>query len=213
MHLGSNLIWKYDLAKKGPLTEGMKLPVGALVFTGDSESSHPHIGRYTGGGWVTEATGAKGGVIQSKLNCGKWKWWGLEKGVTYDFIPEEAEKPAETAKPKDPATWPTLRKGNKNTYVKQMQQMLDKLGYNLGICGIDGDFGTATEKAVEQFQKDHGLTVDGICGPKTLEALRKAVENPEPQPAEKKYRITVTGLTKAQADEIQKKYGGTVAAE
>ena len=52
-----------------------------------------------------------------------------------------------------------------------MQSILEKLGYDLGPCGVDGDFGRMTEKAVKAFQQDHGLKVDGICGPKTFAAL------------------------------------------
>ena len=43
----------------------------------------------------------------------------------------------------------------------------------LGI--IDGDYGRGTEAAVKSFQKDHELTADGICGPKTWGALDAAI--------------------------------------
>ena len=85
IHSGSNLIWKYDLEKKGALTNDTDLPVGALVFTGN-DSQKPHIGTYTGGGMVTEAAGAKTGCVQSALHS-KWKYWGLEKGVQYSGEP------------------------------------------------------------------------------------------------------------------------------
>lgn len=221
IHSGSNLIWDCDLAKKGKLTAGMELPVGALVFTG-TDAKKPHVGVYTGNGIVTEATGAKKGVIQSKLTDSKWKYWGLLKKVSYEFVPgtdkpAEPAKPQEAAKPAEPASLPTLRRGNKNKYVTQLQKDLAALGYSLGICGIDGDYGTATESAVKAFQKDHQLVQDGVTGPKTWAAIQAAVEKqetkPAEKPAEKKYRITVTGLTEAQAEEIQKKYGGTVTAE
>lgn len=83
IHSGSNLIWNCDLKEKGALTEGQVLPEGALVFTGTKDSK-PHVGTYTGDGMVTEASGAKTGVIQSNLHGGKWKWYGLVKGVEYD---------------------------------------------------------------------------------------------------------------------------------
>ena len=204
IHSGSNLIWKYDLAKKGALTAGMQLPVGALVFTGDTADKHPHIGTYTGGGWVTEAAGAKDGVIKSLLTNKKWKWWGLEKGVTYEFIPGSAPAEEQQADKQEAGTkMTTIRKGNKGTVVKQMQQMLDKLGYNLGICGVDGDYGVATEKAVKEFQRDNGLKQDGICGPKTWEALQEAVEKLNTKP-EEHYTVTITGLTKDQAEGLCK---------
>ena len=207
IHSGSNLIWNCDLAKKGQLTDGMELPVGALVFTGTA-SKKPHVGVYTGDGLVTEAEGTKAGVVQSKLH-GKWKWWGLLKGVTYDAAEVPAEKPAE-----EPAeTRRTLRRGNKGEDVKQVQTMLDRLGYSLGICGIDGDYGTATEKAVKEFQQDHGLTQDGICGPKTYAALDEAAAKLDAKPAEERYTVTVRGLTKAAAQEILAKYGGEMKAE
>ena len=89
--------------------------------------------------------------------------------------------------------------------------MLEKLGYDLGICGVDGDFGQATEKAVKQFQKDHGLTADGVVGEKTWAALEKACSTPAP--AEKLYTVTVRHCKKEVADKIIKEYGGTMTAE
>lgn len=36
---------------------------------------------------------------------------------------------------------------------------------------VDGIFGTKTREGVKYFQRKHGLTADGIAGPKTLEKL------------------------------------------
>lgn len=55
-----------------------------------------------------------------------------------------------------------------------MQEKLIALGYNLGSYGADGKFGSRTDTAVRAFQKASGLKVDGICGPKTWEALINA---------------------------------------
>ena len=65
----------------------------------------------------------------------------------------------------------TIRRGSKGETVAEMQGVLERLGYDLGSCGVDGDFGRMTEKAVKAFQKDHGLKTDGICGPKTWKEL------------------------------------------
>lgn len=36
---------------------------------------------------------------------------------------------------------------------------------------VDGNFGTDTENATKDFQHAHGLSVDGVVGPKTWHAL------------------------------------------
>lgn len=55
--------------------------------------------------------------------------------------------------------------------IKWVQWHLQRKGYNIGASGIDGQYGSGTQAAVKQFQRDHGLTVDGIVGEKTREAL------------------------------------------
>lgn len=55
---------------------------------------------------------------------------------------------------------------------QQRQEALAKAGYDPGT--IDGAFGSNTKAAVIQFQTDHGLTADGIWGPRT-EAMMVAV--------------------------------------
>lgn len=65
---------------------------------------------------------------------------------------------------------PTVRRGSKGEYVTLLQELLSVNGY---ILKVDGDFGPTTEKTVKAFQQANGLTVDGIVGPKTWEALTK----------------------------------------
>ncbi|MBL7764825.1 MAG: N-acetylmuramidase family protein [Chitinophagaceae bacterium] len=57
-----------------------------------------------------------------------------------------------------------LKKGSKGEFVLLMQEMLKRLGYNIGT---DGSFGPATEKIVLQFQKDNNLKQDGMVGSKS----------------------------------------------
>jgi len=59
--------------------------------------------------------------------------------------------------------------GSRSQEVRQIQTALKERGYF--NSNIDGIFGTITKKAVERFQKDNGLTVDGIAGKNTLKAL------------------------------------------
>jgi spore germination protein len=63
----------------------------------------------------------------------------------------------------------TLRRGSRGQDVADVQSRLRALGYNPGP--VDGVFGQQTEQAVIQFQRDRGLTPDGIVGPITYNAL------------------------------------------
>lgn len=65
-------------------------------------------------------------------------------------------------------------KGDKGEEVKRIQNRLIALGYSLPRYGADGSFGAETESAVKQFQSDHGLTDDGLVGPKTKTDLDNA---------------------------------------
>ena len=63
----------------------------------------------------------------------------------------------------------TLKKGDASDAVKEMQERLIALGYLSGKA--DGQFGVATYRALQAFQKANGLTADGIAGTKTLNIL------------------------------------------
>lgn len=59
--------------------------------------------------------------------------------------------------------------GSKGDGVKKIQERLKALGYYKKA--IDGDFGKETEAAVKVFQKEKNLSVDGIVGQITMNAL------------------------------------------
>ncbi|HFG2187020.1 TPA: type VI secretion system tip protein TssI/VgrG [Vibrio cholerae] len=78
------------------------------------------------------------------------------------------------------------RQGNHSDEVKLLQEALIKLGFDLGKAGADGDFGSKTKTAIEQFQKSYQPShqthpsysigaVDGIVGKGTLLALDEAL--------------------------------------
>ena len=60
----------------------------------------------------------------------------------------------------------TLRKGDKGQQVRALQKML-------GGIAVDGVFGNATKAAVEAYQRQYQLSVDGVVGAQTWEALLK----------------------------------------
>ena len=59
---------------------------------------------------------------------------------------------------------PQIQRGSKGKAVKILQIIL-------GDLEVDGSFGPATQAATLDFQRKHGLTADGIVGPKTWRAL------------------------------------------
>lgn len=59
--------------------------------------------------------------------------------------------------------------GSRGDEVKQIQTKLKRWGYYNG--SIDGIYGSQTLEAVKYFQRKNGLTVDGIAGPATLNAM------------------------------------------
>lgn len=64
-----------------------------------------------------------------------------------------------------------IKEGRSGANVKWLQWELNRHGANLKI---DGVFGPKTKLSVLLFQKDHGLTQDGIVGDKTKAALKKS---------------------------------------
>ena len=63
----------------------------------------------------------------------------------------------------------TVRRGEKQYMVTALQILLMLKGYYCN--GVDGHFGAGCEKAVRQYQTDHGIGVDGVAGYKTFKSL------------------------------------------
>jgi N-acetylmuramoyl-L-alanine amidase len=55
--------------------------------------------------------------------------------------------------------------------VHDLQRGLGALGFDAGR--VDGIFGPQTEGALRQFQRNAGLTTDGVCGPEVRAALAR----------------------------------------
>jgi hypothetical protein len=66
-----------------------------------------------------------------------------------------------------------LKPGDTGTQVKDLQKALAAAGFSAGTP--DGDYGPATQAAVERFQVAKGLAEDGLYGPATQTALQKAL--------------------------------------
>ncbi len=66
----------------------------------------------------------------------------------------------------EPQVYALSRRGSTGSEVKQIQQRLIQWGYLTGTA--DGIYGAKTEAAVKRFQRNNGLTPDGIAGSATL---------------------------------------------
>lgn len=152
---------------------------------------------HTGFGYNNETCECSNGVQHFTTRNKKWTHWAIPVCCDGSYTP-----PAPT-----PGTdRPTLRRGSKGEYVTLLQTTLINKGYDCGSCGVDGDFGKATEAAVKAFQQDNGLNADGIVGANTWRALDGA------QPV-KKYTVTIPHLTESQADALVRQYNGTKTEE
>ena len=58
--------------------------------------------------------------------------------------------------------YPLVRQGSRGVYVLVLQDALNALGYS--TYTLDGIFGSLTYNALRSFQRNNGLSVDGICG-------------------------------------------------
>ncbi|KSU88645.1 N-acetylmuramoyl-L-alanine amidase [Priestia veravalensis] len=91
-----------------------------------------------------------------------------------------------SSQPSQPAV-SGLKKGSRGNEVRTLQQKLTSLGYD--TKGVDGIFGNNTDTALRRFQKDRGLSVNGVVDSATQKALNGAKPGVKP-PA------TSTGLKK-----------------
>lgn len=143
-----------------------------------------HVGVYIGDGLCVECTPAWKNCVQITAvhNVSKkigysgrvWMKHGKLPYIAYNTGDTQPAKPGAPKPQPSPAddllttkSLPVLRNGSKGDTVRAMQIMLLGYGYDLGIWKDDGEFGSATEKAVREFQTEKDLEADGVVGVKT----------------------------------------------
>lgn len=160
--LGSAQLYSNAYARL-PISQYKNFAIGTVVWKSG------HVGVYIGNGLVVEERGIDRGCIVSKIGDIKWKY-----GLTFSWINYDIKTPInnKTYKKTNPYREPTvlLKKGKTMSVndVKWLQYELVEAGYKITI---DGKFGSKTDSALRKFQKSAKLTVDGICGPATRNAL------------------------------------------
>lgn len=157
-----------------------------IFWQASDKKTMSHIGWYIGGGWMIHCSGT---VKKEKLSA-KVTHWAIPKGLNGN-VPTTDK--------------PTLRRGSSGEYVTLLQTKLIQRGYDLQPYGADGKYGTKTENAVKAFQKDNGLTADGICGKNTWSALDSGKTT--------LYTVTIQHVSKSVAENIVGQYGGVMKAE
>lgn len=164
--------------------------LGKMGTTGHSTGKHLHWEIWKGKkhGWTANGKGFMDPVEFMKKFNGK----------------ESAAPAAAPQKPttfKAPKTKPTklseyLNKGDRNVETAWVQ-------YVLGLK-VDGIFGSATHKAVRNFQKQNGLKADGIIGPLTWRKIPES--KPESRHDGKIVKPALTSWLKKGSRGIDVKY-------
>lgn len=151
---------------------------GAAVFWGNHASDIHHVAylvepvdadRPDGDWYIVEARGVMYGVVKTRLYDRKPDFWGWMTKY-FDYTGAGVAERA------------LLRRGMKGDDVKAMQEKLIRLGYSCGKYGADGDFGSATEAAVEHLQENNRLESDGIYGPDTDRMVEKLLKLLDSEP-------------------------------
>lgn len=160
----------YDAAQQEGLRVGQTPQLGAIICwaKGQTHTSGDGAGHVA----VVEKINSDGSIITSESGYGaKNVFWTTHRekgggnwgaGSEYRFLGFIYQPGGGKVK--------VLRKGDYGEEVELMQARLHALGY-MRKTEIDGDFGTITLGAVCAFQLEHGLEVDGVCGPATQAKL------------------------------------------
>lgn len=150
---------------------------------------------HTGFGYNDETVECSVGVQHFTKRNKKWTHWAIPSCVDQDPTPVPS------------GDKPILRKGDKGPYVTLLQTALINRGYSMPKYGADGSFGNETLSAVEAFQRDNGLPVDGVVGKATWDAL-------DGEPVKQKlYTVTIPHRTREEGEALLRQYPGTMVLE
>lgn len=144
-----------------------------------TSGSDGHTAIYLGNGMLVHAAGTYGHpetgdqsgneiCIQNYYDAG-WQYC-LRFPEEQD---EEDDSPAPETIPEVPVQieLPVLKNGSIGNSVIALQILLEGYGFSVGPCGVDGEFGPDTEKALRTMQSVLSINEDGKTGEKTWNCL------------------------------------------
>ena len=145
-----------------------------------------HFGVYVGGGYTVEMNGFDNDCMKKKKKDWKWKKWGMlpDSMISYD------DKP--TPKPEPDVGDRDLKNDDEGPDVKQLQENLIELGFDCGRWGADGEFGDATEMAVEAFQRAYGLPETGVYDAATRAKMEEVLDKHD-EPVDEPRWVEIVG--------------------
>lgn len=182
---------------KSKLEKSKSYPITVLIDKGSASASEILAAalKEAGGYTVIGETSFGKGTVQTpedfadgsniKLTIGKWLTpkgnWIDQHGGTKGIKPTLAVKVPSYISAVPPQTESVLRKDQNSTEIKNLQIVLESLGYTTGRR--DGYFDNRTTIALKAFQKTHQLTVSGQLDQNTshklLEAFLKMRSDPQ----------------------------------
>jgi putative chitinase len=103
-----------------------------------------------------DINGGTNGLADRKTAAAAW-----DQKIAHGYVPGAPEAPPHAH-------------ANSNQRNRHVQELLNQHGYRDASgypLRVDGDYGAQTRQAVEQFQREQHLKVDGVVGPNTLRRL------------------------------------------
>lgn len=113
-------------------------------------------------------SGSSGGYYDGGYSGGGYSGGGYSS----DYGGYEDSSYSSSSNTSSSSSFPTIGSGydtKSSEYIRLIQQTLANMGYNPGP--IDGIWGNQTKQAIRAFQRDQGLSVDGVVGPLTWHAM------------------------------------------